>query len=107
MKKILDRLEDFDKRHGWDGYNNIKDNKERLNLLQEDILNLLGELGELANEVKKCRRDDVYNQEKLNEETIDVFIFLLKITKILDIDIEEEFNKKMDLNEKRFVRHLK
>ena len=107
MKEILTRLEEFDKAHGWDKYNHISDDKERLQALKSEIINLLGELGEFANQVKKCSRDNTYEEDKLKEEATDMFIFLLKITKILDMNMKEEFNKKMDLNDERFKHLLK
>lgn len=38
----------------------------------------------------------------LKEEATDVFIFLLKLMKTLDMNIEELFYRKMDKNNERF-----
>lgn len=102
MKEIIDRLERFDKPRGWDRYNRISSEQERVEALGIETLNMLGEFGEFANELKKARRDKNFRKDLLAEELTDVFIFLLKISKVLDIDLEEEFNKKMDVNEERF-----
>ncbi len=67
-----------------------------------EILNIFGELGELANELKKCRRDGEYRPESLREETTDAFISLLKVMLTLEMDPEAEFDRKMEQNEERF-----
>jgi len=103
MKNILTRLEEFDMSHGWDRYNRVESDTERLQFLQDEILNILGELGELANEVKKQKRKGIYEKRPLEEETIDIFIFLLKLMKTLDMDPEGAFNHKMDKNDERFM----
>ena len=102
MKSILKRLEKFDVEHGWDRYNRIRDDRERMEALGLELLNVFGELGELANELKKCRRDGEYRPESLREETTDAFVFLLKVMLTLEMDPEEEFEKKMEQNEERF-----
>lgn len=102
MKEIFDHLEAFDKAHGWDRYNKITNDKDRLDALQIEIINLLGELGEFANQLKKDRRNNTLSKELLAEEATDMFIFLLKIAKTLDIDLEKTYYAKMRDNEKRF-----
>jgi len=46
---------------------------------------------------------EAYMQKKddLGEELADVAIYLLGLSEILEINLEEEINKKMDKNEKR------
>ena len=53
-----------------------------------------GELSECFNSYNK-KKDDV------GEELADVFIYLLALSKMLDVDLEEEVMKKVDKNEKR------
>jgi len=103
MKDILARLESFDMSHGWDRYNRVENDTERLVFLQDEILHILGELGELANEVKKQKRKGVYDKSPLEEEATDVFIFLLKLMKTLDMEPKESFMRKMDINDIRFI----
>ena len=59
-KDIHTRLESFDQSYGWDRYNRIENDTERFSFAQDEILNMLGELGELANEIKKQKRSGVY-----------------------------------------------
>ena len=107
MEEIFKRLEQFDKPRGWDTYNQATNEKEKLNFLYPQIVNLLGEFGEFANLVKKCKRDGIWEEEKLKEEVADMFIFLIKIGRIIDMDIKKECLKKLDINEERFKGHIK
>ena len=107
MKALFDRLEIFDVERGWDRYNRISSVEERVDALGIETLNMLGEFGEFANELKKARRDKNFRKELLAEELTDMFIFLMKLSLILDIDLEEEFNKKMSVNEGRFAHFVK
>lgn len=78
--------------------------------LEHLIVCMLGEFGEFSNIVKKIKRGDYVLSEKkeeLNEEFIDMFIYLIKISNQLNIDIENEYFKKMKKNEKKFERFLK
>lgn len=69
------------------------------------VLCLFGEVGELANEVKKVLRgthrfDD--QLPKIKEEATDVLIYLLNFMAIMGIDIEKEYNDKRQFNVSRF-----
>ncbi|MBF0416335.1 MAG: nucleotide pyrophosphohydrolase [Magnetococcales bacterium] len=69
------------------------------------VLGALGELGELANVVKKALRGDhplEYFSNDFKEEIADVFIYLIKICQTLNVDLEEAFLKKLSINEERF-----
>lgn len=66
----------------------------------------LGELGELANLLKKVRRGDfAYNDKKndLTDELSDVFIYVIKIANAMEIDLEDAYIVKMKKNETRFA----
>lgn len=107
MKKMIEYLREFDKKRMWNHYDEAKTREEKLELLQKQIVSLLGEFGEFANLVKKYRRDGTWYPEKLKEEVTDMFIFLLKISQTLEMDLEEEFYKKMKINEERFKDFVK
>jgi len=73
--------------------------------LSNKVLCLAGEVGEVANLVKKCVRGDFTLREKtpeLREEIADVFTYLLDIAGILEMDLIEEYNRKRAINEERF-----
>lgn len=107
MKEIIERLQTFDKAHGWDNYANLETELEKIEALERNIVHLLGEFGEFANEVKKARRDGTFHIDTFREEWVDMFTFMLKLSFVLDMDIEMEWNKKMDYNDQRFKHHLK
>ena len=71
---------------------------------------LAGEVGEVANLVKKVRSvvygrgdlrlDDV--RQELAEEIADVFTYLLTIAGLLGLDLEKTYLQKLEKNRKRF-----
>lgn len=69
------------------------------------VLCTCGEVGEMANALKKgLRTPDRYDQaiNEVIKESIDVFIYLLNIWAILGIDPAHELAIKRALNEERF-----
>jgi NTP pyrophosphatase (non-canonical NTP hydrolase) len=81
--------------------------------LTKDLVGLFGEIGEFANIIKKINiklaNPDKYELEmdiaemSLREELIDSFIYIIRIAAILNVDIEEEVIKKMQLNANRYA----
>jgi NTP pyrophosphatase (non-canonical NTP hydrolase) len=68
-------------------------------------LALAGEVGELANLVKKTvRGTNAYEAEKehMKEEAIDVLIYLCNILGLLNVDVVEAYNAKREFNSIRF-----
>jgi dCTP diphosphatase len=70
-------------------------------------LALAGEVGELANLIKKIERgslnfNDAKVQFEVHMETTDVFIYLLNIAGLLRIDLEAAYRVKRAENERRF-----
>src|SRR3989338_8966112 len=105
MQKVISALQDFDRKRNWNKYETLHTEPEKIEYMYQEIVNLLGELGEFANEVKKCKRDKTWNEAKLKEELADTFIFLLKLSFTLNMDLKDEYYKKMKINEERF-KHL-
>lgn len=110
LKELVKFQKEFDKKHGnwtWES----SDDQKKLEWLAEGAICLTGEIGEFANLVKKARRrfvslnelpsSDQY--EKMKEEIVDVFIYILKVAgQTLDMDLEKEYFKKMKINDGRF-----
>lgn len=81
--------------------------------LTKDLVGLFGEIGEFSNIVKKINiklaNPDTYELEldiaegALREELIDTFIYIIRIAAILNVDIEKEVLKKMQLNANRYA----
>lgn len=86
-----------------------RDNLRWFPKLADDIrhhgLGLAGEAGEVANEIKKYDRGS-QELDKLRErvggELADVLVYVFSIAAILEIDLEEAYDKKRKFNEERF-----
>lgn len=110
LKQLIKIQHDFDSSHSslfkWD--EKICD--ENIEVLERLFVSLIGEFGELANCIKKIRRGDTnLSNEKNNiaEELADIFIYLLKLSYQLDVDLEEEFINKVNKNKHRFNKYKK
>lgn len=115
LKEIQVFQKDFDKKYFknyWIGEGNIN---WEIDFLKDMTIALTGELGEFANVIKKINRDKKTLGEdpskdlmvKLKDELTDCFIYLVILSNILKMDIEKEFLKKTDFNNKRFQKYLK
>ncbi|MEM5883018.1 MAG: MazG-like family protein [Candidatus Aenigmatarchaeota archaeon] len=110
LKELARFQREFDKRHGWDWSKSSKE--EKIKHLQHAAIALAGEVGEFANTVKKILREFNFSKEipkkeyeNLKEEITDVFIYFIKIAdQLLELDVEKEYLKKMEKNEKRFAK---
>lgn len=89
-------------------YEQISD--KNIEVLEHLIVCMLGEFGEFSNIVKKIKRGDyclLEKKDELDEEFVDVFIYMIKMANQLDINIEETYLKKMKKNEEKFGKFLK
>lgn len=71
---------------------------------KDTLLLLTEELGELAKAIRKSeglKTDDNSNKYDIEEELADVFIYLLHLSNILELNLEEAFWKKEEENNKR------
>ena len=110
LRELVAFQEGFDSRH--EGYFrwNSKITNDNIGLLEFLIVSLTGEVGETANIVKKIARGDCLLDEKKNElreEIADIFIYLLKMSYQMDIDLEEAYLNKMKKNQERFQHYEK
>ena len=66
------------------------------------------EAGELSQLLlfKDYRKEDIWNDKKLltniSDEIADVFIYLISLTNLLDLDLSQVFEKKMEKNNKKY-----
>ncbi len=112
IKELMLIQNRFDREHGWSIDSN--DLSILINMLHRDLVGMMGELGEFANILKKITlvydKVDIEKSEKmfselkgkLSEEIIDTFIYLMRIVNHLDIDLEEEYIKKLEFNRKKY-----
>jgi len=113
LQDILSKQAEFDKAHGWDTLS--LSNEKRLQAIERELVGLMGEVGEVANLIKKARlvsgRDRSESKAFLdivpavNEELTDVFIYLLRMFQITNADIEAEYLNKLDINKHRFKKY--
>jgi NTP pyrophosphatase (non-canonical NTP hydrolase) len=109
LKEICQYQKDFDKRY----FRKWNESATKSEFLQSMLVALIGEVGEFANIVKKAVRDektlgktlDGDTIGKLKEELADCFIYTVILGNILEMDLEEEYYKKMKFNEKRFEKY--
>lgn len=82
-------------------------------LVAEDIphhtLSLAGEVGELANLVKKIQRGDLDYKDSMVRhdvamELTDAFIYILNIAALTRVNLHESYKVKRAENEKRFTK---
>ena len=108
LRDFIEYQKHFDSTHEshfkWD--DKISDaNIEQLGFL---LIGLIGEVGECSNIVKKIHRGDFtleQMREELTEEIVDVFIYILKLIYQLNLDIETQYQRKMQKNKERFKKY--
>ena len=110
MKDIMECQKKFDEQHGWNWENLPLE--EKVEKLKYSVIALVGELGEISDPIKKfLRKSEKFGlNEKdfeslkgtITEEVIDVLIYILKLAVLLDIDLKEEYFKKMEQNASKF-----
>lgn len=110
LDKIKEQQKNFDLRYkgNIEFYEQITN--ENIDVLEHLIVCMLGEFGEFSNIVKKIKRGDfslLDKKDELDEEFIDIFIYMIKISNQLGINIEETYLKKMKKNEEKFEKFLK
>ena len=109
IKKLRDLQIKQDSKIGFDV--KFLSTQDKYNQITKDLVGLFGEIGEFSNVIKKINiklsNENYYfdideAEDHLREEWVDSFIYLLRISAILDIDIESETLKKMEFNNERF-----
>jgi NTP pyrophosphatase (non-canonical NTP hydrolase) len=92
--------EAIDDSHDW--FPDVQHNKE---WLPYTLLCLGGEVGELQNKTKKQLRGSTTWEEILpilRDELVDVFVYAFNVAACLEMDLEEEYDKKRKFNDERF-----
>lgn len=114
IKDLIEAQKKFDERHNWSW--DADDEKGRLERLKYVTIALSGEVGEFANVLKKSLREefpegtrmpDEEKMGKLREEIVDVFIYTVIASRVLGVDLEKAWFKKIEELEQRFKRFEK
>jgi NTP pyrophosphatase (non-canonical NTP hydrolase) len=111
LSELIDLQRQLDKRHGFE--TEFADPTEKYAQVTKDVVGLFGEVGEFANLLKKLNlkldRPAEYELEiaqvesAMAEELADVFIYLIRISSILSVDLEEATRNKIQLNAVRYA----
>lgn len=110
LQELILKQKEFDRSHKstfcWDS----PITEDNLDVLEFLLIALMGELGETSNIVKKIVRGDFSLDEKkadLTEELADMFIYLVKLSYQLEIDLEAACTEKIAKNYGRFKHYEK
>ena len=80
---------------------------EKKENIQRLILKLIEEFGELAENIRKVARYDGWNiKGTIEEELFDIFYYIIAIANDYNIDLEEIFKIKDELNKKKYEREF-
>lgn len=109
LNELISHQTKMDISHGFPV--NFSSERQKFDQLTKDLVGLFGEIGEFSNIVKKINikldRPEIYKfdlelEKVLNEELVDSLIYILRISAILQIDLEAELLKKMQFNATRY-----
>ena len=110
IKDLTKIQHSFDSEHGWSLDRGTSE--ELVDMLSQDLIGTLGELGEFSNIVKKANllknnKQDLdeflkSNRDSLEEEVVDTFIYIMRIATHMNIDLEDAYLEKLAKNKKRF-----
>tara|TARA_Y100001970_G_C14160233_1_gene818081 strand:- start:1113 stop:1460 length:348 start_codon:yes stop_codon:yes gene_type:complete len=97
-KKIQTRLAKFAKERNWDQFHSPKNLSMALSVE-------VAELVEIFQWLNTGDLDEIKSLNKINnveEEVADIFIYLLRISNKLDLDLEKIIDAKISTNEKKY-----
>jgi NTP pyrophosphatase (non-canonical NTP hydrolase) len=114
LSELLETQHQFDESHGWSV--DRTDARAVVQAVSDDIVGLVGELGEFANHIKKVNlatksegaephQELDLRRADLAEELVDTFIYLVRIATHLNVDLEAEYLAKLEFNRKRYAGH--
>ncbi|ALB46000.1 nucleotide pyrophosphohydrolase [Clostridium beijerinckii] len=90
MKETINRIRKFNDDRDWNKFHSPANLSKAISI----------EAGELLEEF--LWDSENYNKENILEELADVMLYCIQMADVLDVDIEEIINKKMDKNEKKY-----
>jgi len=105
IKQLFEMQRDFDRKMGWNTYENCQTPEDILNFMQHFVLVMVEELGEVARARKNFLRDKQrFDFQALRHELVDLFVYLMQGCMALNMDLEEEYKKKMKTFEERLLK---
>lgn len=106
LKNVMELQGEFDKHHVSSQPFFVPISSSNIADLEHLVVCLVGELGEFSNELKKAVRGDCTYEDarpRLEEELVDVFIYLMKIAGQAGFDLEKGYLAKLEKNKLRFL----
>ena len=94
IKEIQEKLAKFAEERDWNQFHSPK------NLVMA-LTSEVGELNDLFQWLTEEQSNNVDNDE-IRQEIADIFIYLLRLSDKLDIDIEEAVREKIEINAKKY-----
>jgi NTP pyrophosphatase (non-canonical NTP hydrolase) len=110
---LIKKQVEFDLAHGF--CLDFESNKDRYNQISRDLIGIFGEIGEFANLVKKINLQMDYKngmsveelgkeETALQEELVDTFIYLIRLSKLVKVDLEKAFLAKVESNARKYAK---
>ena len=99
LKKINKKLDEFVLERDWEKFHSVKNLSMALSVEASELAEIFQWLSQEESNEAGCNPD---LRKKLQEEIADVFIYLCRIAKKTDIDLEEAVFSKIEINEKKY-----
>ncbi len=101
ITKLKNRLSDFANQRDWGQFHSPKNISMALSIEASEILEHFQWMSEEdSRKLSKDTNSEVWNEVK--DEVADVFAYLLRLSDLLDIDLKEALETKMEKNEKKY-----
>lgn len=105
FNRILETQREFDRKMGWNKYENCETPEEILDFMEHLILVTIDELGEISRVRKRFLRDkQSLDVSTLRKEMVDIFIFAMQGSMCLKMNLEKEYIGRMTHNKERFLK---
>jgi len=105
LKHIFDYQREFDRKLGWNVYENLSTTQDVVDYMQLTVLKFTEEVGEIAQEIRRILRDKKpYDPGAFKQELADIFVYLIQASMALKMDLAQEYYEKMKMNEQRFLK---
>ena len=98
LENIQKRLEKFAKDRNWEQFHTPKNLTMALSVEVAELV----EIFQWSNSGGLDEIDDFDTRKKIEEEIADIFIYLIKISGKLDLDLDKIIMNKIDINEKKY-----
>jgi len=98
LKKINQKIKSFVKARDWEQFHSPKNLSMALSVEASELV----EIFQWSNSGGLDEVKDSKKREKIKEEIADIFIYLIKISSKLDLDVNKIINEKIDRNEKKY-----